>query len=200
MALIRFLLLPFLIGLAPVAATAAPDCRPPEEAAVAPERLGHLEARFTQTRHIPRLDRPLELSGRMVVRAGEGFDWLVREPIEAGYRFSPEGLTEVGAGGEVIRTLSTDEAPWVRVVAELFSAVLSGRGDKLERLFEVTTESDGDTVVMELHPRDEAFRDVVRRVRVERNPLPTRIVIEESGGGRSVIRIEIDCVRPEASA
>lgn len=199
MALIRILFIG-LLGLAPATATAGADCRPPDESAVAPERVGYLEARFTQTRHIPRLDRPLELAGRMVVRAGEGFDWLVREPIEAGYRFSPEGLTELGAGGEVIRTLSTEEAPWVRVVAELFSAVLSGREDKLERLFEVTTDLEGDTVVMDLQPRAEAFRKAIERVRVERSPLPSRVVIEEAGGGRSEIRIRIDCVRAEDPA
>jgi outer membrane lipoprotein carrier protein len=155
-----------LLGLALLAPPAArgacgstADClRAIEQAQSATQTL---QAEFVQTKHVSLLDQPLVSRGRFSFKRPDRVRLEIREP---------ETATLVIRGKEVsIPGVSKAETDGMAMTpaAAMFSrlgALFTGATRELEGDFEVAAHADGAAIEVELTPRQERWKKLLRRI------------------------------------
>lgn len=113
------------------AAHAAPSPRAPsrDDAAVASIQkqlapFATLHGRFTQTKRIRVLSRPLVSSGDFVLVKERGLLWRTTEPIAAAVRITPGGIAQLKDGKTTVLVSAKDQ-PGVSAVGKVLFAIFS---------------------------------------------------------------------------
>lgn len=150
-----------------------------------------LEAGFTQTRTLPALSRPLTLKGRLRIERDNGLDWRILAPYQ--YRFAVRGatITETLPDG-TSRVVDDAEAPWLRGMSEMFSAMLRGDEAGFTEWFEVIdTGSTEDGQRIRLAPANELVAQAMTAIDILHDDTHLRALrIEEAGGGTTAFAFD----------
>ena len=145
-------------------------------------------ASFVQTRTLPSLQQPLVLEGRLRIERSGNLVWAIHSPYQ--YRFASEGETFVETtpdGRE--RKINAADAPWLRGVQQLFSALLAGNDESLSTWFVPRDiEETADGTQLELLPAESAVARIIERMELRYTERLESVGIDEAGGGQTLIR------------
>jgi hypothetical protein len=125
----------------------------------------HVNARYVEHRYLHVLRTPLELRGALHFNAP---DHLEKVTEGGGERLSIDGdrLTIDRGTGSVPVVIALHEHPEIGILVESIRAMLSGNGNELRRLFDVTPSGSLDHWQVVLQPRDPEAHKLLQWVRV----------------------------------
>jgi hypothetical protein len=124
----------------------------------------HVNARYVEHRYLHILRTPIEMRGALHFNAPDHLEKIADNGAE---RLTIDGdqLTiDRGSGLPVV--IALHEHPEIGILIESIRALLSGNGDVLRRLFDVTASGTLDHWQIVLQPRDPAERKLLQWMRV----------------------------------
>lgn len=145
-----------------------------EQIMTALRTVHHVDARYVEHRYLHVLSRPIETRGSLRFEAPAHLEKATDGGVDGrGDRLTIDGdrLTidrgagDRGAGASPI-VLSLHEHPEIGVLVDSIRATLSGDGDALRRVFDVTASGTIDHWQLVLQPRDTAQHALLQWMRV----------------------------------
>lgn len=147
------------------------------------------EARFSETRQVQGLERPLQSSGLLRFSPPDRFERETLEPRAESMRV--EGNTLVLSRGGRSRTMTLDAAPEAAALVEAIRGTLTGDKAALERLFGLNLQGPSSGWTLTLSPREGDLQRQVSSVQIGgRDGEVRRIDVYLTGGDRSTMEIE----------
>jgi len=145
-------------------------------------------ARFSETKHVSILDRPLESSGELLFTPPDRLERRVTSP-GAERMVADRDRLVVERGGRK-QVLSLAEHPEVAVLVESIRGTLAGDREALERTYALRLEGDERAWRLFLAPKDPALTRLVKRVEIEGSGAQVRRVeVEQADGDSSLMQI-----------
>lgn len=182
-----------LLGLLvePSWAHAAPAGLPPELLRVLQShgRARSLYARFVEEKHIALLKVPLRNEGFLAYLRPDQFARVVEKPTPS--KVVAKGNRLAFREGNGPKTeLSLDRRPELRALVEGIMLLLSGDVQKIEKLYEIKVEACTSDCRVELHPKDEKMRTLIKKFVIQARPQQlAAFEVHESSGDYSVIQL-----------
>jgi hypothetical protein len=156
------------------------------------ERLARhpvLRANFTQTKRVAALKRPLVMTGTFVFSRHDGVLLNIEQPYRIGYALGPDHVTEFGADGNT-RRRSVRDAPAAAEASRIFRALFAADLPVLRQTFDISAGGDLASWQIELRPRRSEIAQRLKSVKFSGSDFVRTIVIEESGGDVTDIRLQ----------
>ena len=148
------------------------------------------EARFVEHKYLKVLDRPLEITGRLLYVAPERFEKRALFPKPETLIVNGDSLTIHEAGRPRPRRLRLQDHPALWGFVESIRATLAGDLAALERFYAVGLDGTSRDWQLTLVPRLQVMRAVVKLVRIGGDESGVRWVeVTEAQGDRSVMQI-----------
>ena len=82
--------------------------------------------RFTHQKHLTEIPQPLTATGEFTYARGLGVYWHTLQPFDSVFVLTQQGIVQRDEGAETVR-LSAQEQPAVRVIADIFLALVHAR-------------------------------------------------------------------------
>ena len=150
-------------------------------------------ARFTETKDMALLNKPLVVTGRLVYVRPDRLERHVLTPNEERVVIAGSEVTVEDRARGRSRTFSSAAHPALLALVESLRATLAGDLAALERHFAVTLEGQRDAWTLVLVPRDAQMIQAIVRIRIGGvDGSVRRIEIDEASGDRSVTSIVED--------
>lgn len=153
-------------------------------------RTRRSEARFIEHKYLQVLDRPLELTGRLLYVAPDRLEKRTLTPKPETLIVSGDSLTIHEAGRARPRRLRLQDHPALWGFVESIRATLAGDLAALERFYAIGLEGAPLDWQLALVPRVQAMRAVVKLIRIGGDEAGLRwIEVTEAQGDRSVMQV-----------
>ena len=149
------------------------------------------EGAFIQRKKLTGFDGELLSSGRFQFSEEKGILWKVESPISSELRLTRDSLT-TSNGDQLIMALRADEQPVVKMLAELFYAVLGAQWQLLERHFTVEAKIMDKHWQMGLTPRNDIVAKVAEYIKLQGDSQVRQITLSEQSGDRTHIEFSIE--------
>lgn len=148
------------------------------------------EARFIEHKYLKVLDRPLELTGRLLYVAPDRLEKRTLTPKPETLIVNGDSLTIHEAGRPKPRRLRLQDHPALWGFVESIRATLAGDLAALERFYAWGLEGTSRDWQLALAPRVQAMRAVVKLIRIGGDDTGLRwIEVTEAQGDRSVMQV-----------
>lgn len=144
---------------------------------------------FVQEKYLQAVDASLESSGVFDYERGKSIRWKILEPIQSELLMTPQGVSSTQNGEELLQ-LDTSANPAATLLGEILFAILTADWEILESYVELNGSIDGDNWHAVLQPLEQSARLVFKRVELSGSGLLEKIVLFESSGNRTTIRLE----------
>ena len=142
--------------------------------------------RFDQKKQLTGLKKPLSSSGRFCVVPDKGVLWRNLQPFPHTVRLTRDEIVQLH-GDRVTTRLDAKQEPTVRMMTNVFFALLAGDFGQLEKLFEIHGSIHGNGWNAALKPRDAGLANAVGSVTIEGAAYVKNITITEANGDRTSI-------------
>jgi len=150
-------------------------------------------ARFTETKYLKMLDRPIESSGTLAYDAPSRLEKLTLSPKRERMLVEEDKVTLETGTQPKRRVLSITDHPLLRAFIESIRATLAGDLATLERFYRVEFSGSADHWRLKLEPADAKTKSVVRVIRITGSGGEIGSVeVEQSDGDRSVMTMVRD--------
>lgn len=150
---------------------------------------------FEQEKRVKGFKRPLASKGDFVVAKGRGVKWHTQTPFDSVLLVRRDDISSKQGDTEVFH-LDAAKEPTVRVVNTVLFSLLAGDLAVLERHFEVKGEAGPKGWTLELLPKTDGLKKVLKRIAMTGDRFVRRLELSEASQDVTVIRIEA----PEASS
>lgn len=124
-----------------------------------------LRGKYSQTRHIAKLARPLASSGRFLL-SEQGLQWLQEEPFDNVIVADGTRVAERMADGPV-KSVDGSRQPMVVAISRIFLDMFRGQHANLEDNFTVRFEQDNDAWEIGLTPISAPLSEAVRQIKLK---------------------------------
>lgn len=142
-----------------------------------------VHGRFTQTKRVEGLSRPLLSRGDFALLPGRGLVWRTRSPLRGTVVLCPQGVFALDDGAP--RRLAAGTEPLA-----LMDEVLAGDAAALRRSFAVRREGDGKAWRLVLVPLPGPLAGVFKSIEVEGSAFARSARLVEASGDETRIRFE----------
>ena len=147
------------------------------------------QAKFTETRHLAMLDRPLKSSGTLSFQAPGRLEKITLEPKSESLVLDGERLTIV-RDGKTLR-VNLRSHPQALAFVEAIRGVLLGNYEMLEQNYRTLFSGSEDNWNVQLTPKDTQAGVVIKQIKVGgQGALVRSIELLQADGDRSVMQIE----------
>jgi len=150
---------------------------------------------FEQEKRVKGFKRPLVSKGDFVVAKGRGVRWHTQTPFDSVLLVRRDDISSQQGETEVFH-LDAAKEPTVRVVNTVLFSLLAGDLAVLERHFEVKGEAGPRGWTLELLPKTDGLKKVLKRIAMTGDRFVRRLELSEASQDVTVIRIE----SPQASS
>ena len=144
---------------------------------------------FEQEKYLAAVDASLRSSGVFDFERGKSIRWEILEPIASELLLTPDGISG-RSGDQTLLELDAGANPAVAALGEVFFAVLTSDWDSLATRVELSGSIDGGSWHAVLVPKDDVAASVFTRLELFGKELLQKIVLHESGGDRTTIRLD----------
>lgn len=144
---------------------------------------------FVQEKYLQAVDASLESHGVFDYERGKSIRWEILQPIQSELLMTPAGVSST-QNGEALLQLDASSNPAAAALGEIFFALLTADWAILESHVELSGNIDGDNWHAVLEPREQSTRLVFSRVELSGSKLLEKIVLHESSGDRTTIRLD----------
>jgi hypothetical protein len=136
---------------------------------------------FEQDKYLSRLDRSLKSSGTFIITAELGMVWDTAKPFPSTLTLGKDYLIQSRPGGQKTVLSAQGNETFIRM-AEVLSAVFSGRSQGLLDGFEVYYSGGPAAWELGLSPRDKAIGSFAERIIMKGDTAIKSIMIYEQSG------------------
>ncbi|GHD48064.1 Outer membrane lipoprotein carrier protein LolA [Marinobacter persicus] len=147
-----------------------------------------LEGSFEQGKYIADLDTTLDSSGRFEFDADTGLVWNIQKPVATLLKISGEEIVEE-QDGEVVMRMDVDDQPMTQAISEVFFAIFGGDWQALSERFSIHTLQKEAPWRFELKPKGDMLKSHLKRVELQGKDYLNQLVLEETNGDRTEIRL-----------
>ncbi|SEF60259.1 LolA family protein [Marinobacterium lutimaris] len=179
----RFLLICLLLCLPSL--SHALDFEELGEYAESPETL---KGEFTQTRFLKSLDASITSTGTFSYEKGGEIRWTTLEPLASELILTPEGIHSDDG------SLPEDKTPVMKMISDIFFALLSADWEALEQHFRIEGELVDNRWQVVLFPREETLASAIQQIDLAGGRYLTAMDLHEAGG--DVVHIELSDLQP----
>jgi outer membrane lipoprotein-sorting protein len=144
---------------------------------------------FEQEKRVKGFKRPLVSKGDFVVAKGHGVRWHTLTPFDSVLLVRRDDISSKQGDTEVFH-LDAAKEPTVRVVNTVLFSLLAGDLAVLERHFEVKGEAGPKGWTLELTPKSDGLKKVLKRIAMTGDRFVRRLELSEASQDVTVIRIE----------
>ncbi len=128
-------------------------------------RHGVLRGRYSQTRQIAVLSRPLESSGRFLL-SGRGLQWQQEKPFENVIVADGKRVAERMADGPV-KSIDGSRQPMVVAISRIFLDMFRGAHSNLDDNFAIRFEQDNEAWEIGLTPPSYPLSWAIRQIKLK---------------------------------
>lgn len=146
-----------------------------------------VRARFSQTKRIQALRRPLISSGTFLYAKDHGVFWDFENPSPTRYIITENAIMEESGDGPPRITTASDQ-PRIREFGALFLSVFTGQFDLLDDKFNVKVEWEEDDWMLGLTPKSPLLRRVISHIVINGDTRVERVRILETNGDLTDLR------------
>ena len=134
---------------------------------------------------------PIELvsKGHFKLNLHEGVHWVTESPIASELRLSTTALQSYSNDRQVLIVAARTQ-PMVAMVAEIFTAVLSGDWNALEAFFHTETSTTSQGWHVEMTPRDKAAARIAHAIHFDGEQFVKQVTLYEPSGDQTRILFE----------
>jgi hypothetical protein len=136
---------------------------------------------FEQEKYLSRLDRSLQSSGTFIITAESGMVWDTAKPFPSVLTLGKDYLIQSRPGGQKTVLSAQGNETFIRM-AEVLSAVFSGRSRGLLDNFEVYYSGGPADWELGLSPREKAIGSFAERIIMKGDTAINSIMIYEQSG------------------
>ena len=147
-----------------------------------------LTGKFTHSKHLRELPRPLTSVGEFIFARELGVYWHTQQPFDSEVVLTRSGILEKAEGTQTLQ-LSADDQPAVRMIATVFLALFTLDMATLEKNFELSTVSEGARWTIGLKPRGDAIAAMFTQATVSGAADVEEVVLTDAHGDRTVIEV-----------
>lgn len=147
------------------------------------------QGNFVQEKYLQAVDASLQSSGVFDFERGKSIRWEILEPIHSELVMTPEGISS-NSNGEKLLQLEASANPTVAALGELFFAILTSDWSILENRVDLSGSIEGSNWHAILLPKGDSTRLVFSRLELFGSRLLQKIVLHESSGDRTTIRLD----------
>ena len=122
-----------------------------------------LKSKFTQSKKIKVLKRPLKSSGRLVFERSTGVFWELQKPFKSTIIIDKEKLTAIDDDGKKT-IIKAEEKPMLYGFTKIFLAIFSGNTDELKEHFEIYYAKESDEWQIGLIPKSSGLQKVLSKI------------------------------------
>ncbi|MCP4390319.1 MAG: outer membrane lipoprotein carrier protein LolA [Gammaproteobacteria bacterium] len=144
---------------------------------------------FVQEKYLQAVDASLESRGVFDYERGKSIRWEILEPIQSELLMTPAGISST-QNGETLLQLDASANPAAAALGEILFALLTADWAILESHVELSGSIDGDNWHAVLEPLEQSTRLAFTRVELSGRELLEKIVLHESSGDRTTIRLD----------
>jgi hypothetical protein len=145
-----------------------------------------LKGRFTHSKHLSEIPRPLIATGEFVFVRDLGVYWHTQQPFDSVVVLTGSGLVQRD-GGEPALRVNSDEQPAVRVIANIFMALFTLDVGILARDFDLYGGKVTSGWQVGLKPRHRSIASVFAQATVAGADDVQQVVLTDAHGDRTVI-------------
>lgn len=145
-----------------------------------------VKARFTQTRKMLALKRPLVTTGQFVFAREYGVLWQIEQPYRISYVLGEDKIIEIGSDGSR-KERSAKDVPGFAQVGRVFRAMLGAHTGILNEYFDVSVEGNIKQWTIRLKPKQAQLAAFLGNMRLSGAQHVESIVIDEASGDRTEI-------------
>lgn len=168
----------------------------PVSAAIDIDRLAKLtadieqrEGRFVQEKYLASVDASLHSSGSYSFLRGRSLRWRIEKPVSSEVTVTADGtVSSHDPGGAAL--LSAADNPVGAALGKMLFAILTADWTQLAEFFEIDGTLSTARWQVELRPRDPALAAMFSHIELRGERFPTEILLHETGGNRTRIRLE----------
>jgi hypothetical protein len=136
---------------------------------------------FEQEKILSRLNRSLKSSGNFIIAAGQGMVWDTLNPFPSTLALGKDYLVQSRPGGQKTVLSARGNETFIRM-AEVISAVFSGRSRELQDNFEVYYSGSSSGWELGLLPKEKAISSFAVRITMKGDEAIRSILINEQNG------------------
>jgi len=142
---------------------------------------------FKQVKMLKELDFQLTSTGEFSYKNGVSLNWQQQKPFVMTIVMTPEKIEQLSADG-VKSILTKSEQPGLFSMSASFLAVLSGNSS-LEKDFSIVeSKMQSKTWVLNLVPKDDILKKVIKQLRLSGSDFIEVVDIEEHSGNKTTIQ------------
>jgi hypothetical protein len=147
-----------------------------------------LKGRFSQSKRIQGIKRPLKSSGTFIVLRAKGVLWKTERPIQSLLVISKAAISVVKDGKKTDQ-ISMKEQPALRLIGEVVFALFSADTESLKAHFKVTSSKlDEDSPwKLQLQPLDPLIARAIKGINLEGGSSVSLIQVLETNGDSSLV-------------
>lgn len=150
-------------------------------------------ARFVEQRFLQVLEKPLELTGRLVYEAPDRLEKHTLTPKPESMTIEGNRLVIESTSRNRRRVVTLQDYPVLWAFVESLRATLGGDRETLERFYRVELDGRPDEWRLSLAPREREMSEVIRLITITgAGGWIGRVEVLEARGDRSVMRIYKD--------
>ncbi len=122
-----------------------------------------LKAKFSQSKKIAVLKRPLISSGELIFDRQAGVSWTLLKPYQSTIIIDNDKLTSIDDAGKKIVIKAADQ-PMLYGFTKIFMAIFSGNTDELKNHFEIYYKMENDQWQIGLIPTSSELKKVLNKI------------------------------------
>jgi hypothetical protein len=140
-----------------------------------------LQGEFKQEKYIEAFDTTIISSGQFEYQRDAFIRWNTLAPIENELMMSPAGVINKQGDQELIR-LQTDKNPAVKVLSDIFFAVLTAEWQELADYFYANGSEQNKNWQVTLTPKNATLKQVVTQIELSGDELLREVLLHEHNG------------------
>jgi len=140
-----------------------------------------LKGDFKQKKTIKAFDASIISTGTFSYKRHTFIRWNTVAPVANQLMMTPKGMTSQQDGEELV-SLSADKTPAIKMLSEIFFAVLTAEWETLANYFDVQIDGDQAGWQVVLTPKENALKEAVVQVNLAGDRLLNEVTLQEKNG------------------
>ncbi|PHS69988.1 MAG: hypothetical protein COB23_04880 [Methylophaga sp.] len=144
---------------------------------------------FIQEKYFKTLDATLISSGTLRYQHDEALYWQTLEPIQNELMMTTEGVINRQGQQEFVHS-EINSSPAIKIINEIFFAVLTTEWQKLATFFKLSGQLNGQIWSAELVPSNQDISQFIAKITLQGSPQLNEIVLYEFNGNKTIIHFD----------
>lgn len=160
-----------------------------EQMAQLTDSPAQLSGTFSQQKYLSEFEAVINSSGEFNYQRDESIEWNTLKPIANELVLTPQGLTSK-QGGQLLNALKADENQVVKLINEIFFAVLTAQWEDLAVFFDLTGREQAGHWQVTLTPKQATLKHALKQIELSGERLLTEAKMIEMNGDYTHILFE----------